>query len=352
MDPRAEASPPVPPTAALPPVPHLQAKATLLLLAVGALVVAAVLYLMYARGTFEATQRLVLVAEDSEGVSVGMDLTFSGFPIGRVRSIELGEEGNARILVDVPKKDAHWLRESSVFTLVKGLVGGTGIRAYSGVRSDPPLKDGAVRKVLAGDATAEIPKLVAAARDLIQNLTALTGNDSALAGTLGNAQALTGQISGQMKGPQGALGLLLGNEQDAKKVVQTLERTNALLLRLDAMAGRADAQLFGPQGITPRLNEQVLGPKGLVTDSKATVQQLTGLLGDARAALTDARGTLQKLDAVLVEAQGVAANTRSATTDLGALRGEVEASLRKVEHLVNEINRKWPFARDTELKLP
>jgi phospholipid/cholesterol/gamma-HCH transport system substrate-binding protein len=34
------------------------------------------------------------------------------------------------------------------------------------------------------------------------------------------------------------------------------------------------------------------------------------------------------------------------------LRAEVEGSLRKVDHLVNEINRKWPFARDTELKLP
>ncbi|HSW07550.1 MAG TPA: mammalian cell entry protein, partial [Aquabacterium sp.] len=41
-----------------------------------------------------------------------------------------------------------------------------------------------------------------------------------------------------------------------------------------------------------------------------------------------------------------------ASTDLGALRAEVEASLRKVEQLVNEVNRRWPFARDTELKLP
>ena len=37
---------------------------------------------------------------------------------------------------------------------------------------------------------------------------------------------------------------------------------------------------------------------------------------------------------------------------LGALRTEVEASLRKVESLVNDINRRWPFARDTEVKLP
>ncbi len=40
-----------------------------------------------------------------------------------------------------------------------------------------------------------------------------------------------------------------------------------------------------------------------------------------------------------------------AVTYLGALRAEVEASLRKVEQLVNEVNRLWPFARDTELKL-
>jgi len=30
----------------------------------------------------------------------------------------------------------------------------------------------------------------------------------------------------------------------------------------------------------------------------------------------------------------------------------VESNLRKIEGLVNDINRKWPFARDTELKLP
>jgi phospholipid/cholesterol/gamma-HCH transport system substrate-binding protein len=47
----------------------------------------------------------------------------------------------------------------------------------------------------------------------------------------------------------------------------------------------------------------------------------------------------------------VATNAKVASADLGTLRAEVESSLRKVEHLVNEINRKWPFARDTELKL-
>ena len=51
------------------------------------------------------------------------------------------------------------------------------------------------------------------------------------------------------------------------------------------------------------------------------------------------------------EAQAVAGNVRTASTDLGALRGEVDATVRKVEQLVDEVNRKWPFARDAEIKL-
>ena len=70
------------------------------------------------------------------------------------------------------------------------------------------------------------------------------------------------------------------------------------------------------------------------------------------ALLAETRSSLKKIDAVLIEAQAIGANTREATTDLSSLRAEVEASLRKVEHLVNEINRKWPFARDAQIKLP
>ena len=154
---------------------NLEAKAALLLALFVALVAATVLYILYARGSFEATQRVVLVADDSEGVRVGMDMTFSGFPIGRVRRIELAPDGSARIVIDVPVKDAKWLRESSVFTLSRSLVGGATLKAYSGVLSDPPLPDGAERRVLVGDATAELPRLVSDVRELVANLTRLTG---------------------------------------------------------------------------------------------------------------------------------------------------------------------------------
>ena len=109
---------------------RLEARAALLLIFMALLIAISVLYLMWVRGAFEATQKLYLTADDSDGVVVGMDLTFSGFPIGRVSRIELAEQGTVRIHVDVPVKDAHWLRISSVFTLERGLVGAARLRAF------------------------------------------------------------------------------------------------------------------------------------------------------------------------------------------------------------------------------
>src|SRR6476661_8185552 len=99
------------PTTANPPdePKHVEAKAVILLI----VIVAFFLYVMYARGVFEPTQQLVLVTDNSEGVIPGMDMSFAGFPIGRVRQVELGKDGKVNIVVDIPKTDAKWLRTTS-----------------------------------------------------------------------------------------------------------------------------------------------------------------------------------------------------------------------------------------------
>ncbi|MEO6919837.1 MAG: MlaD family protein [Collimonas sp.] len=323
MTPVPESSAPGSPPLAQPPA-HVEFKALLLLILMSALVCGFVLYVMYARGVFESTQRLVLISDDSEGVLVGMDLTFSGFPIGRVQRIDLGADGKARILIDVPRKDANWLRTSSVFTLERGLVGDTRIRAFSGVLDDPLLPPNSERTVLRGDTAAEIPRLVATARELLENLQTITAADSSLNTSLANVQAVTGRLNGQY----GVLGGALGGDENAKKIIATLDRVNALL-------SKADQRVFGQPG----------GKPGVMDDAQAAIVQLNGVLSDARS-------SLKKVDAVLAEAQAVGSNARIASNDLGALRAEVDASLRKVTQLVDEINRKWPFARNTELKLP
>ncbi|MEK7843239.1 MAG: mammalian cell entry protein, partial [Pseudomonadota bacterium] len=144
-----------------------------------------------------------------------------------------------------------------------------------------------------------IQQLVSTVRTLVENLQNITKSDSSLNLSLDNLQTVTQNL----KGPYGALGVVLGSEAHAKKAIATLD------------------------------------------ESKAAMIQVNAILGDVRT-------SLKSVDAVLAEAQAVGANARVATTDLSALREQVEMNLRKVEHLVDEINRKWPLARDTELKLP
>ena len=316
------------------PVAHLERKANLLLALVAAMIVGFVLYVMYARGVFEPTQQLVLIADDSAGVLVGMDLTFSGFPIGRVRRIELAADGKARLLIDVPRKDANWLRSSSIFTLERGMVGDTRIRAFSGILSDPPLPANAERTLLHGDTAAEIPRLVSSVRAVLENLETMTGSSSSLNASL--AQLKT--TSERMNGRHGLLSGVLGSDEQSQKIITMLERTNTLL-------ARADQRLFGPQGVVDTTQATLNSTQATLSSGKAALDQL-------QAVLQDTRNTLKNVDAVLAEAQAVGSNARLASTNLGSLRAEVEASLRRLSQLADEVNRKWPFARDTELKLP
>lgn len=274
------------------PIPHAEVKAVGLLLFTLLLIGAFVVFVMNARGAFEESRRFLLIAENSEGVTVGMDLTFSGFPIGRVTRIELGDDGKAHIQVTVPLRDARWLRSSSVFTLERGVVGGARLRAYSGILEDPPLEDGARRDVLIGDAASGIPELVSTMHRLINNVEQLTAADSSLVTTLDNLRQFTAALNGR----HGALGALLGNEKDVARVIAALEQSRQLLV--------------------------------------------------------ESRASLQKLDAALIDVKAITGNTRAATEDLDALRSEIDLNLNKVSGLIDDINRKWPFARERELKLP
>jgi phospholipid/cholesterol/gamma-HCH transport system substrate-binding protein len=315
------------PTAKARPVEHLEFKAIVLLMFTVGLIIGSALYLLRARGFFEPTQRLVLIADNAEGVSAGLDLTYSGFPIGVVRSVSLGATGGVRIDVDVRESDAKWLRTTSVFTLVKNLLGVIYLRAYTGVLSDPPLADGAERPVLRGDANEELQRVIGTARDVIDNLNEMTAQQSELNRTLANVQVFTQKLASR----QGALHAVFGNEEDARKLVVAVARADAAIARVESLAANADRQVFGADG--------------LATDARATVRQMN-------AVLTDARGSLQRVDDVLKEAQGIAGNVRTATSDLGSLRGDVEANLRKIEDLINDLNRKWPFAKEREVQVP
>ena len=191
-----------------------------------------------------------------------------------------------------------------------------------------------MRQILRGDTTEEIPQMVATMRSILENLEHMTVSGGSLQGSLENLRTITGRMAGK----QGVLGGALGGEDNAKKVIEAIDRANALIAALGGAAQKLD-------GVLGKTDRRVFGEGGVMDETQKAVRQANAVLGEVRE-------HLKKVDAILANAEAASGNVKAATTDLSALRAEVEASLRKVAHLIEEINRKWPFERKTDIKLP
>jgi phospholipid/cholesterol/gamma-HCH transport system substrate-binding protein len=99
------------------------------------------------------------------------------------------------------------------------------------------------------------------------------------------------------------------------------------------------------EAVIDKTDARVYGSGGLMDGTTRAVAEANAILGEVR-------GHLQRVDRILKDAEQVSGNARAASADLRALRAEVDATLRKVSGVLDEINRKWPFERNTEIKLP
>lgn len=176
--------------------------------------------------------------------------------------------------------------------------------------------------------------MVATLRSILENVEQLTGSAGALQASLGQLRIITERVGGR----HGALGAVLGSEEDAKKFIALVDRADALLAALSGVVRRVD-------GVVARTDQRMLGEGGVVDGTQRAVEQ-------ANAILRELRDSLKRVDQILADAQSVSGNAKAATRDLAALRAEVDASLRRIGSLIDEINRKWPFQRDSEIRLP
>ncbi|MGA1154666.1 MAG: MlaD family protein [Burkholderiaceae bacterium] len=308
------------------------------------LLVGAIVFSLHARGAFEARQRLTLITDDSEGATVGMSLTFAGFQLGRVTRIRLGEDGNAHIEVDIPQSEAHWLKVSSVFTLERNLLGGTKLKAYSGILEDPLLPDGAVRPLLRGDATADIPKVAGTARELLENLQTLTGSNSPLVRSLEAIEVASQRLATD----RGALAVLMGNTQGADQLQEAIGDLQQLIAATnEKVLGLRPSSTNN----STTASASIVGPANAPT---STLESVNKTLQATEATLRKAQESLTKLDAVLDDTKAITRNARAASQDLELLRYEVEASLRTADELMRDVQRVWPLSQDPEkgLALP
>jgi len=293
-----------------------------------------VVYLLHARGFFEDTFHLQLAAASADGVAAGVPVVFSGIEIGRVTTLGLNEAGGIIIHATFFERNAKWLRENSTFTLDKPIVGGAKIRVDSPDLDAPALPDNATVLLLTSDISKELPALVERVKAVLDNVEHLTRKDGEITATLANLQTVTGRMTGEY----GMLESILGSPEKARAVTDSLDKTRALISRLDSlalkvdgMATKADEWLFAQDGVAVQMNES---------------------LAQIRLMLIDAQSSLKKADALMTNAVEISADVKEGTQDIAKLRAEIDDAVRKASTLVNEINKKWPFAREPEVKLP
>ena len=277
-------------------------------------------YLLHARGFFEDTFRLQLAAASADGVAPGVPVVFSGIEIGSVTSLGLNDSGGIVIHAAFLERNAKWLKENSTFTLDKPIVGGAKIRVDSPDLDAPALPDNSTMLLLTSDVSKEIPVLVERVKAILANVEHLTRKDGEINATLANVKALTGRMTGEY----GMLEGLLGSPEKARAVTDALEKLRALTSKLDSLAAKTDQWLYAQDG---------------------TAEQVQLMLSDAQS-------SLKKMDALMANAVEISADVKEGTQDIASLRAEIDDAVRKANALVNEINKKWPFAREPEVRLP
>lgn len=324
-----------------PRIRHLKLKTGLLLATFPVLLGGLVLYALYARGVFEPTRSVVLISRDAEGLGVGVPVTFSGFPIGEIKRIRLSDEGLVRIELGILEKDARWLRNSSTFSFEKQLLGKQKIRVASPRMADPPLLPDATARLEIEDATQGIPELVNGAKAIVDDLRQLTRPGSHLTLMLADLRA----VAGRLNGDYGVLEGLTGSPERARDMLDASRRINRLVTSLDRVSVRIDAMLA-------HSDRKVLGDGGLVDAARQSTEQVNAILGQVRESLKRADDVLANAQTASTNAKVLSENLKDSSIDLGRLRAEVDDSVQKVNRMLVEINRKWPLARDSRVRLP
>lgn len=291
-------------------------------------------YLLHARGFFEDTYRLQLAASSADGVAPGVPLAFSGIEIGSVTSLGLNDNGGIVIQLELLERNAKWLKQNSSFTLDKPIVGGAKIRVDSPDLKAPALPDNSTMLLLTSDVSKEIPVLVERVKAILANVEHLTRQDGEIVASLANVQTMTGRMTGEY----GMLEGLLGSPEKARAVTDSLNKTRSLITKLDGIALKMD-------GMAAKTDKWLFAQNGVADSTHASLAQVKLMLDDAQS-------SLKKADVLMANAVEISADVKGGTQDIVRLRTEIDDAVRKANGLVNEINKKWPFARDPEVKLP
>ncbi len=299
------------------------------------LLIAAVGFLAYKKDFFTRVHTFTLSARVGDDITEGMPVVFSGFKIGRVQTMELNDAGAVIVKIRVPQRHVQWLRQNSSFTVDKPLLGPARLLVASPEPHGPPLTPKIVPEVMTVDNIAEIARKVQPIMERVSQMADHLENTMAQIASpqgdinkiLKNTELLTAKLSQK----NSLLEMAVNDQAAVQAIHESLRKTKDLVAQLDTILKRVDQ-------MAQKTDEGLYGREGL--------------LPGATKLLAETQLKLDKLSVSLDNVNKITGDIADSTTNIKRLRKELDSTVGNVNELVTEINRKIPFRKQPEIKLP
>ncbi|MFH1077439.1 MAG: MlaD family protein [Pseudomonadota bacterium] len=292
-------------------------------------------YVAYKKGFFAKVYTFTLSSKSGEDLTEGMPVVFSGFKIGTVHALELSDDGSVFIKIKIPERHVKWIRMDSTFIVNKPLIGSARIVVVTdNLRSAVLSPEQATEVVNVSDINEAIKKL----QPLLEKVDKIAGNIETLTKNIAdpkgsvhkiltNAENLTANLA--QKGS--FLEMAISDRESIDSIYAALKKTRditaqveAILKRVDKMAGKTDDMVYGEEGALPTVIK----------------------------ALKDVLAKLEKLNTTIDNINKISSEAAASTSDLKVLREQIDAAVTSLGDLARELEKKIPFKKAPEIKLP
>lgn len=262
---------------------------TKIILFIAIAVIGALIFLYFAgkqRGIFIKTKEFYCITSKATGIYIGMPVKVSGFKIGRIKDMELQDNGIVKLTLSVEEKHTIWFKEDTVAILTKeGFIGESYIEIIPGKGAS--LKAGQSIKLLRQAGIEEI------------------------------AGELKVEISEILKGLRETIDYINEPKGNIKKSIENIEKISYNLIEITEQANKLLQQLNRE---TPEIAEK----------SKKAIENLTELIK-----------ALQKLTKELNETAIIIKEVTK--KDLPFMIEQTKSSMQDIEEILQSIKGLWPI---------
>lgn len=320
-----------------------------LLLAVVALV-ASLVFLSRARGSFEATSTYYVTLQHGYGITPGGRVEMLGIDIGHIEHLEIDEENRVAARLEIRESFAPRVREDSVARVkasldLQGVLGGVGLAVTPGTAGSPTLAPGSHITVAEPRSFADLLPMVAG-DPLVEDLEALVHNarrmsdevadpDSPLYRALAQVTALLEKA----QDPDSTIGKVLTDDGELYgRLIATLDDVEGSIERLDKVLRRSERLIGSADGMVDRGGELMKEVGGVVDESGKVIAGVSPVLDDTDEAMNELR------DAV----RAFAETTRELNTvikELGPLVEDMDDMVKDMDAVAEAAAKMWPLRR-------